>query len=192
MARIESVDVCRFTVRNSCLCFRFLKNCLLFTGFLYHFFFPFWDDFFSFSGKTITPKAASEVKLISSGKILENNKTVGQCKLPFGEFTGGVTIMHVVVQPSLAKAKTGDFFWDFCHKYNFIGHWLFLFKFYFYMRFFLLFSNPRGFFKYSGFSTSLYNCGLRRWIRMLNWYIHQIIVVGLLACTCQYSSNANS
>ncbi|CAK9330320.1 membrane-anchored ubiquitin-fold protein 3-like [Cucurbita pepo subsp. pepo] len=57
-------------------------------------------------GKTITPKAASEVKLISSGKILENNKTVGQCKLPFGEFTGGVTIMHVVVQPSLAKAKT--------------------------------------------------------------------------------------
>ncbi|XP_022932445.1 membrane-anchored ubiquitin-fold protein 3-like isoform X2 [Cucurbita moschata] len=57
-------------------------------------------------GKTVTPKAASEVKLISSGKILENNKTVGQCKLPFGEFTGGVIIMHVVVQPSLAKAKT--------------------------------------------------------------------------------------
>ncbi|KAG7023048.1 Membrane-anchored ubiquitin-fold protein 3 [Cucurbita argyrosperma subsp. argyrosperma] len=57
-------------------------------------------------GKTIIPKAASEVKLISSGKILENNKTVGQCKLPFGESTGGVTIMHVVVQPSLAKAKT--------------------------------------------------------------------------------------
>lgn len=73
-----------------------------------YFFFPFWDDFFPFLGKTITPKAASEVKLISSGKILENNKTVGQCKLPFGEFTGGVTIMHVVVQPSLAKAKTGD------------------------------------------------------------------------------------
>ena len=72
-------------------------------------------------GKTVTPKAASEVKLISSGKILENNKTVGQCKLPFGEFTGGVIIMHVVVQPSLAKAKTGDFRCDFSYIYNFLS-----------------------------------------------------------------------
>jgi hypothetical protein len=59
-------------------------------------------------GKTIVPKAAGEVKLISSGKILENNKTVGQCKMPFGDSGGGVVIMHVVVQPSLAKSKTGD------------------------------------------------------------------------------------
>ncbi|XP_057972568.1 membrane-anchored ubiquitin-fold protein 3-like [Malania oleifera] len=56
--------------------------------------------------KTITPKAANEVKLITSGKILENNKTVGQCKMPFGELPGGVIVMHVVVQPSLAKTKT--------------------------------------------------------------------------------------
>ncbi|XP_048329034.1 membrane-anchored ubiquitin-fold protein 3 [Ziziphus jujuba] len=56
-------------------------------------------------GKAIIPKAANEVKLISSGKILENNKTVGQCKLPFGDNAGGAIIMHVVVQPSLAKAK---------------------------------------------------------------------------------------
>ncbi|KAJ7945666.1 Membrane-anchored ubiquitin-fold protein [Quillaja saponaria] len=56
-------------------------------------------------GKTIIPKAANEVKLISSGKILENNKTVGQCKLPFGENATGAIIMHVVVQPSLAKTK---------------------------------------------------------------------------------------
>ena len=41
------------------------------------------------------PKSANEVKLISSGKILENNKTVGQCKVPFGETPGGVIIMHV-------------------------------------------------------------------------------------------------
>jgi len=48
------------------------------------------------------------VKLISSGKILENNKTVGQCKTPFGDIAGGVIVMHVVVQPSLAKSKTGS------------------------------------------------------------------------------------
>lgn len=60
-------------------------------------------------GKTVVPKSANEVKLISSGKILENNKTVGQCKVPFGETAGGVIIMHVVVQPSLSKTKAGKF-----------------------------------------------------------------------------------
>ncbi|KAJ8752616.1 hypothetical protein K2173_005505 [Erythroxylum novogranatense] len=57
-------------------------------------------------GKTITPKAVNEVKLICSGKILDNNKTVGQCRTPFGDVTGGITIMHVVVQPSPVKTKT--------------------------------------------------------------------------------------
>lgn len=65
-----------------------------------------------FIGKTLVPKGINEVKLIGSGKILENNKTVAQCKTPFGEVAGGVTLMliHVVVQPSLSKAKTGFFF----------------------------------------------------------------------------------
>lgn len=67
-------------------------------------------------GKTVLPKAANEVKLISSGKILENNKTVGQCKVPFGEIGGGVIIMHVVVQPSLAKTKAGKFPWTYFYK----------------------------------------------------------------------------
>ena len=92
--------------------FHWASNLLLFSSafvFILILLFPFGTIFLYLLGKTITPKAASEVKLISSGKILENNKTVGQCKLPFGEFTGGVTIMHVVVQPSLAKAKTGDY-----------------------------------------------------------------------------------
>ncbi|KAF8408457.1 hypothetical protein HHK36_007610 [Tetracentron sinense] len=57
--------------------------------------------------KKVIPKAVNDVKLISAGKILENNKTVGQCRIPFGELPGGVITMHVVVQPSLAKAKTG-------------------------------------------------------------------------------------
>ncbi|XP_030542358.1 membrane-anchored ubiquitin-fold protein 3 isoform X2 [Rhodamnia argentea] len=56
-------------------------------------------------GKTIIPKEASEVKLISAGKVLENTKTVGQCKMPFGDVGGGDTIMHVVVQSSLAKKR---------------------------------------------------------------------------------------
>ncbi|KAH0941831.1 hypothetical protein HID58_001468 [Brassica napus] len=59
-------------------------------------------------GKTVVPKGINEVKLISSGKILENNKTVAQCKTPFGETAGGVTVMHVVVQPSPAKTKSGQ------------------------------------------------------------------------------------
>lgn len=57
--------------------------------------------------KKVVPKAANDVKLISAGKILENNKTVAQCRLPFGELPGGVITMHVVVQPSLIKTKTG-------------------------------------------------------------------------------------
>ncbi|KAK9668937.1 hypothetical protein RND81_13G097000 [Saponaria officinalis] len=56
-------------------------------------------------GKTVLPKVANEIKLISFGKILENNKTVGQCRAPFGELAGGVMVMHVVVQPSQAKTK---------------------------------------------------------------------------------------
>ncbi|KAL5188714.1 Membrane-anchored ubiquitin-fold protein 3 [Glycine soja] len=68
-------------------------------------------------GKTVVPKSANEVKLISSGKILENNKTVGQCKVPFGETAGGVIIMHVVVQPSLSKTKA--VYWFDCQaKYQ--------------------------------------------------------------------------
>ncbi|KAF5748703.1 membrane-anchored ubiquitin-fold protein 4 [Tripterygium wilfordii] len=56
--------------------------------------------------KKIAPKAANDIKLINGGKILENNKTVGQCGIPFGELPRSVITMHVVVQPSLAKAKT--------------------------------------------------------------------------------------
>lgn len=51
---------------------------------------------------------ANDVRLISGGKILENNKTIAQCKPPFGELPGGIITMHVVVQPSLVKAKTGN------------------------------------------------------------------------------------
>ncbi|XP_065855753.1 membrane-anchored ubiquitin-fold protein 2-like [Euphorbia lathyris] len=46
------------------------------------------------------PKTVKDVKLISAGKILENNRTVGECRSPLCDIPGGVTTMHVVVQPS--------------------------------------------------------------------------------------------
>lgn len=58
--------------------------------------------------KKIVPKVANDVKLISAGKILENSKTIAQCRSPFGEPPADGITMHVVVQPSLTKAKTGE------------------------------------------------------------------------------------
>ncbi|KAK8673395.1 hypothetical protein V6N13_111734 [Hibiscus sabdariffa] len=57
--------------------------------------------------KKIAPKGANDIKLINSGKILENNKTVGQCRAPFDDLPKSVITMHVVVQPSATKANTG-------------------------------------------------------------------------------------
>lgn len=46
------------------------------------------------------PKTAKDVKLISAGRILENNKTVGDCKSPLCNLSGAqVTTMHVIIQP---------------------------------------------------------------------------------------------
>lgn len=45
------------------------------------------------------PRTVKDVKLISAGRILENNKTVGECRSPLCDIPGGVTTMHVVVQP---------------------------------------------------------------------------------------------
>ncbi|KAF2299352.1 hypothetical protein GH714_031670 [Hevea brasiliensis] len=52
------------------------------------------------------PTTVKDVKLISAGKILENNRTVGECQSPLCDIPGGVTTMHVIVQPSsLDKGK---------------------------------------------------------------------------------------
>lgn len=87
--------------------FFFIILCPLF---LYSFIFSIWfGTFFIFLGKKLVPKTANDIKLINAGKILENNKTVGQCRAPFGELPKDFT-MHVVVQPPLIKAKTGSLF----------------------------------------------------------------------------------
>ncbi|XP_024185777.1 membrane-anchored ubiquitin-fold protein 2 isoform X3 [Rosa chinensis] len=49
------------------------------------------------------PRTVKDVKLISAGKILENNRTVGECRSPICDVP---TTMHVVVQPpSSEKAE---------------------------------------------------------------------------------------
>ncbi|XP_021727517.1 membrane-anchored ubiquitin-fold protein 3-like isoform X1 [Chenopodium quinoa] len=54
----------------------------------------------------VTPKVANDVKIISAGKVLENSRTAGQCRMTFGELQKGVITMHAVVQPTVAKTKT--------------------------------------------------------------------------------------
>ncbi|XP_026422764.1 membrane-anchored ubiquitin-fold protein 3-like isoform X2 [Papaver somniferum] len=60
----------------------------------------------SLEDKTVIPKSVNDVKLIYAGKVLENTKTLAESRIPFGDLPGGVTTMHVVVQPSLARKKT--------------------------------------------------------------------------------------
>lgn len=45
------------------------------------------------------PKTINDVKLINAGKILENNRTVAESRLPVSELPGGVITMHVVLRP---------------------------------------------------------------------------------------------
>lgn len=44
-----------------------------------------------------------DVKLISAGRILENNKTVGDCRNPVCNLSGAVTTMHVIIQPQITE-----------------------------------------------------------------------------------------
>lgn len=55
--------------------------------------------YFDFLEKENGPRTVKDVKLISAGKILENNRTLGECQSPLCEIPGGVTTMHVIVQP---------------------------------------------------------------------------------------------
>ncbi|CAH2072682.1 unnamed protein product, partial [Thlaspi arvense] len=48
------------------------------------------------------PKTVKDVKLISAGRILENNKTVGDCRSPL---SGAVTTMHVLIQPQVTEKE---------------------------------------------------------------------------------------
>ncbi|KAL2959038.1 hypothetical protein AAZX31_18G244300 [Glycine max] len=57
------------------------------------------------------PKTIKDVKLINAGKILENNRTVGECQSPLCDTPDTVTTMHVVVQhPATEKGIRFKFF----------------------------------------------------------------------------------
>ena len=49
------------------------------------------------------PKTVKEVKLISAGKVLDNNKTVKDYRNPVSNLVGAVTTMHVIIQPLLTE-----------------------------------------------------------------------------------------
>ncbi|XAR51684.1 hypothetical protein NMG60_11006385 [Bertholletia excelsa] len=51
------------------------------------------------------PRTVKDIKLISAGKILENSKTVGECRSPLCDIPEGVTTMHVVVQPPTTEKE---------------------------------------------------------------------------------------
>ncbi|KAL1809610.1 hypothetical protein ACET3Z_026600 [Daucus carota] len=48
----------------------------------------------------IAPRTVKDLKLISAGRILENSTTVGECRSPMFDIPGGITTMHVLVQPA--------------------------------------------------------------------------------------------
>lgn len=49
------------------------------------------------------PRTINDVKLINAGKILENNKTLGECRGPICDLPGGVITMLVVLRPPSAE-----------------------------------------------------------------------------------------
>lgn len=51
------------------------------------------------------PRTVKDLKLISAGRILENNTTVGECRSLLFDIPGGVITMHVVVQLTPEKEK---------------------------------------------------------------------------------------
>ncbi|XP_029123671.1 membrane-anchored ubiquitin-fold protein 1 isoform X1 [Elaeis guineensis] len=57
------------------------------------------------TGKENGPRTVNDLKLINAGKILENNRTLADCRSPMYEFSG-VTTMHVVVRPPSSERGT--------------------------------------------------------------------------------------
>lgn len=56
-----------------------------------------------FAEKENGPKTVKDVKLISAGRILDNNKTVGDCRSPVSNLSVAVTTMHVLIQPQATE-----------------------------------------------------------------------------------------
>ena len=66
------------------------------------------ESFLYLIDKENAPKSISDVKLINAGKILENNKTLADSRLPIGELPGAIITMHVVVRPPVSDENSGN------------------------------------------------------------------------------------
>ncbi|KAH6786701.1 membrane-anchored ubiquitin-fold protein 6 precursor [Perilla frutescens var. hirtella] len=53
------------------------------------------------------PKSINDIKLINAGKILENNRTVAESRIPLSEVPGAAITMLVVVRPPLPDKHSG-------------------------------------------------------------------------------------
>ncbi|CAA7404200.1 unnamed protein product [Spirodela intermedia] len=56
--------------------------------------------------KENSSRTVSDIKLIHGGKILENNRTLWECKNPILDVSGGITTMHVVIRPPPSERGT--------------------------------------------------------------------------------------
>ncbi|KAI3860477.1 hypothetical protein MKX03_013480 [Papaver bracteatum] len=56
--------------------------------------------------KLNAPRTVKDVKIISAGRILENNRTLGECRSPMCIVPEGVTTMHVLVQPPPSEKRS--------------------------------------------------------------------------------------
>ncbi|KAG8377347.1 hypothetical protein BUALT_Bualt08G0023700 [Buddleja alternifolia] len=54
------------------------------------------------------PKSIADIKLINAGRILENNRTLGESRLPLSEVPGGVITMLVVARPPIPDKNSGN------------------------------------------------------------------------------------
>lgn len=68
------------------------------------------------------PRMINDLKLINAGKILENNRTLADSRLPVGELPGGLITMHVVVRIPVADKKSGNYVSIFGHGCNYVAH----------------------------------------------------------------------
>lgn len=65
------------------------------------------EDLYS-ADKENGPKSFNDIKLINAGRILENNRTLAESRLPLSEVPGGVITMHVVVRPPVPDKNSGN------------------------------------------------------------------------------------
>lgn len=94
---------------SSCHDLDTLILCFFFIFFCNTIVLPF-NGIFPFTDKTVTPNSVNDLKLIHAGKVLaDSNKTLADSRITFGDNPTGAITMHVVVQPPVAKKKTGLF-----------------------------------------------------------------------------------